>query len=1083
MGCASSFSGPPPRPEEHQVLLPQAQTALPNDDDDDKNNKDDAMREEQVAPIPRTTYNKKSRFATLTVTVHAARGLLSKDSNGLSDPYVRVIFGQFEHRTRVIPCNLNPVWDPAETFTFSLYLIPNNHPFYLKVLLFDDDSIAQQQREGVKKPQDVGSDDFLGQVEIELPLIPGSLQRHWYLLRQRSSRSHVAGEVQLSLSLTGFDTLVTNDFRQATTRPGSTAVMGSDDDEATSRAEDLPTKPLSHFAPHRAHHHQGKEFRPRPWPPCEPPEPGIFSTVCQAQLVGESVPPWYRVNAHEEFALLRVDESTPVSAVLMYALLDPKTLVLTNNSSGAESAIGGVSLWFTINGYRRVRLLFRDDGVVVAAQLRDLIIMFHAKRADIRYGSPYDTVACDAKQIEMFGCGMEYYSSLVNELENAKEMICIADWYLSPEVHLKRDILPLDPRFRLDNLLKRKAEEGVLIYVLVFDDRGAIGLESERAVKVLQGLHENIFALKHAPRDIKDVYFSHHQKFVVCDYKTCFIGGIDLCFGRYDEPNHPVVDFFTSPFVWPGADYYNPRLVPHNNLDKPLMERADRARHPRLPWQDIHAKFCGEVAYDLFMLFTQRWTHHRLQVTNGKIKRRTPVLAPPTRAKVLGEPAPGGGASTAQLLRSVSTWSGELKNDTSIYQAMVDKIAHAEKYIYIEQQFFITSCDDEQRELPVNTRLEVLGAPFMNSMRALLRTNKSAAKRVRGFLASMGRLGVITEEGSDDENDDEDEEAGESNSTDAPAALPETAEADRGPGLVERTLARVKMMRKNRPHVRENVRRLLGRRANAQLTRETDHRTLIYNKVGQALFRRLCVAIENEEEFCVVVVLPDYPEGHFQKEKYTQAVMHYQAHSICLGKDSLLGRLIDKYPNAPVANYVQFFNLRSFGFYGIVPLQECVYVHSKLMLIDDKHCIVGSANINDRSLLGVRDSECAILLENCEEKLGAFRKLLWSRHLGIPSPEDESLVNAVKCFREEWHTISSINTATFEKVWPDLPSSKHPTLSSILSCDKGPLDPSKLVGIKGFVVDHPMFFLSGEANLLPPLNKKEGALVEYTMFQ
>jgi phosphatidylserine/phosphatidylglycerophosphate/cardiolipin synthase-like enzyme len=34
-----------------------------------------------------------------------------------------------------------------------------------------------------------------------------------------------------------------------------------------------------------------------------------------------------------------------------------------------------------------------------------------------------------------------------------------------------------------------------------------------------------------------------------------------------------------------------------------------------------------------------------------------------------------------------------------------------------------------------------------------------------------------------------------------------------------------------------------------------------------------------------------------------------------------------------------------------------IYVHSKLMIIDDRMALIGSANINDRSLLGSRDSE------------------------------------------------------------------------------------------------------------------------------
>lgn len=37
-----------------------------------------------------------------------------------------------------------------------------------------------------------------------------------------------------------------------------------------------------------------------------------------------------------------------------------------------------------------------------------------------------------------------------------------------------------------------------------------------------------------------------------------------------------------------------------------------------------------------------------------------------------------------------------------------------------------------------------------------------------------------------------------------------------------------------------------------------------------------------------------------------------------------------------------------------------VYVHSKVMIVDDSVALIGSANINDRSLLGSRDSEVSI---------------------------------------------------------------------------------------------------------------------------
>lgn len=49
-----------------------------------------------------------------------------------------------------------------------------------------------------------------------------------------------------------------------------------------------------------------------------------------------------------------------------------------------------------------------------------------------------------------------------------------------------------------------------------------------------------------------------------------------------------------------------------------------------------------------------------------------------------------------------------------------------------------------------------------------------------------------------------------------------------------------------------------------------------------------------------------------------------------------------------------------------------IYVHSKLMIVDDNYAIIGSANINDRSQTGDRDSELALVLEQTQKVKGTF---------------------------------------------------------------------------------------------------------------
>jgi len=43
---------------------------------------------------------------------------------------------------------------------------------------------------------------------------------------------------------------------------------------------------------------------------------------------------------------------------------------------------------------------------------------------------------------------------------------------------------------------------------------------------------------------------------------------------------------------------------------------------------------------------------------------------------------------------------------------------------------------------------------------------------------------------------------------------------------------------------------------------------------------------------------------------------------------------------------------------------ELIYVHSKMLIVDDCSVIIASANINDRSMLGSRDSELGILVQD-----------------------------------------------------------------------------------------------------------------------
>ncbi|KAK7436200.1 hypothetical protein VKT23_019277 [Stygiomarasmius scandens] len=83
-------------------------------------------------------------------------------------------------------------------------------------------------------------------------------------------------------------------------------------------------------------------------------------------------------------------------------------------------------------------------------------------------------------------------------------------------------------------------------------------------------------------------------------------------------------------------------------------------------------------------------------------------------------------------------------------------------------------------------------------------------------------------------------------------------------------------------------------------------------------------------------------------------------------------------------------------------VSELLYIHSKLMIVDDRRVIMGSANINDRSQKGDGDSEIALVVEdtdmirskmNGEDYMAAkfaatLRRKLYKEHLGLIPPQD-----------------------------------------------------------------------------------------------
>ena len=149
----------------------------------------------------------------------------------------------------------------------------------------------------------------------------------------------------------------------------------------------------------------------------------------------------------------------------------------------------------------------------------------------------------DDSHCKWFVDGCDYMDSIADSIEAAREEIFITGFFLSPEIHLKRPMVCGD-KWRLDKLLKRKAEAGVRIYVLIYKEiELTLPNNSAYSKRVLALSHKNIKVLRHPdrindPNQFLTIMWAHHEKLVIVDQSVAYFGGIDLAYGRWDNHLH-----------------------------------------------------------------------------------------------------------------------------------------------------------------------------------------------------------------------------------------------------------------------------------------------------------------------------------------------------------------------------------------------------------------------------------------------------------------------------------------------------------------------------------------------------------------
>uniref|UniRef100_A0A669EE47 Phospholipase n=1 Tax=Oreochromis niloticus TaxID=8128 RepID=A0A669EE47_ORENI len=752
----------------------------------------------------------------------------------------------------------------------------------------------------------------------------------------------------------------------------------------------------------------------------------------------------------------------PDTGAISFVLLVDKEFTIKMDSKDTETKHGvridslSRTLVFKCSSYRHARWW----GQSIESFVRN-----HGKAflRDHRFGS----FAQEQEDIpaKWYVNGKTYMEDVADALEEAKEEIFITDWWLSPEIFLKRPVVEGN-RWRLDCILKRKAQQGVRIFVMLYKEvELALGINSGYSKRTLLHLHPNIKVMRHPDHVSSSVYlWAHHEKIVVIDQSVAFVGGIDLAYGRWDDREHRLTDVGSVT-----------RSVASNGRGTPPSDPADL---PKL-------KGIGRNRMARFSLHRLKHKHTLQHVDSvSSVDSAAGVFVFIYCNIILYMCTCVGSGS----VRSLKTGVGELQGNTRFW--------HGKDYCNFVYKDWI------QLEKPFDDFIDRYTTPRMPWHDIASVVHGRAARDVaRHFIQRWNFTKIMKPK---------------YRSLSYPFLLPKShstanelryqvpecvnakvqvlrSSADWSAGIKyhEESIhnAYIQVIAKSKHYIYIE---------NQFFISCADNRT-VYNKIGDAIIERIIRAHKERKKYRVYVVTPLLPgfEGDITTGggNAIQAVMHFNYRTMIRGEYSIISQL-KKEMGDQWMNYISFAGLRTHAELEGRLVTELIYVHSKMLIADDNTVIIGSANINDRSMLGKRDSEVAVIVEDSEKvpsvmdgeeyeaghyalqlRLECFRTIL-----GGHSDTSIDLSDPIsdRFYKEVWMTTAGRNATIYEKVFRCLPSSLIRNMSELEQYQSKPglaqtdlaRAQEELRKIRGFLVQFPLDFLS-EHNLMPSVGTKE----------
>ncbi|KAL5706380.1 phospholipase D [Ranunculus cassubicifolius] len=572
------------------------------------------------------------------------------------------------------------------------------------------------------------------------------------------------------------------------------------------------------------------------------------------------------------------------------------------------------------------------------------------------------------------------WEDICHAILEAHHLIYITGWSIFDKVRLIREPtrpLPRGENLTLGELLKYKSEEGVRVLLLVWDDKtshdkvffktaGVMGTHDEETRKFFKHSSVNcVLAPRYASsklsifkQQVVGTLFTHHQKCVLIDSQasgnnrkiTAFVGGLDLCDGRYDTPEHRLFRDLDTVFK---DDYHNPTF--------------SGTKGPRQPWHDLHSKIDGPAAYDVLKNFEQRW-------------------------------------------RKATKWSEFGSRFQKIRHWHDDSLIKLERISWIISPSPSVSADDHllwvsKEDNPEHWHVQVFRSIDSGS--------------VKGF------------------------------PKDVRVAEAENLVCSKNV-VIERSIqtAYIQAIRSAQHFIYIENQYFLGSSYGWPSYKNAGADNLI----PMELALKIASKIRAGERFAVYIVIPMWPEG-VPNTASVQEILFWQSQTMQMMYGIVAQELKQtQFEGSHPQDYLNFYclgnreelsakematantDLPANGDTSLASQKSrrfMIYVHAKGMIVDDEYVIVGSANINQRSLDGTRDTEIAMgayqphysweaKKRHPRGQVYGYRTSLWAEHLGMlddqfKEPHDLECVRKVnKIAEENWSKFIAEEITTLQ---------------------------------------------------------------------